>query len=288
MPRKPSVNDGRPVSPSRSVGSVRATPRPRPCPSEGRTAAFVTCVACILCGGVSGAGEADKPARRSARLRLSRVGSMCVIDDSLYSLAELYMGEGRVEDAIAQLRRVVEKSPDEETRSATHFNLAQIYEKNLKDPERARKEYACVTGIRGAGARARVLGPLRRDKRWDEVIAFLKECLAVPRKPEEKAGLVKRLIREARASGSPELIESTLRSVPDLITYEEATAAAKVATAADQALRRKIEERRSREGGRRRQPWRRRPALPADRKAPAKRPAEVPTKNGGDAGPGGF
>ncbi len=252
------------------------------------TAALVACVACILFGGVSRAEEANRPASRRAKSRLSRVRGMCAVDDSLYLLAEFYMEQGRVEDAVAQLRRVVEKSPDEETRSATHFNLAQIYEKNLNDPERARKEYARVTGVRGPGARARVLGPLRHDKRWDEVIAFLKECLDTPRKPEEKAQLVKRLINEAHASGSPELIESTLLSVPDLITYEEATAAAKAATAADKARRKQMEERRSREVGRRRQPWRRRPVLPANRKAPRKGSAEGAAKDREEPGPGGF
>ncbi len=82
---------------------------------------------------------------------------------------------------------------------------------------------------------------------------------------------------------------STLLSAPVLNTYAEALGGPPAATAAVEARRKKMmEERQSREGGRRRQPWRRRPVFPADRRAPAKRPAEVPAKDGGDAGPGGF
>jgi hypothetical protein len=72
-----------------------------------------------------------------------------------------------------------------------------------------------------------------------EAADFLKECLAACEEPSDKAGVVRTLVAIARSSGDDKLIESTLRSVPGLITYEEARAAS-------EADRKKVEEMRRR------------------------------------------
>lgn len=166
---------------------------------------------------------------------------MNVVDESLYALAELYMAEDRVDDAIAIIERVAKESPHETARSISRYNLGRIYDEKLKDPARARAEYARVTGRMAAHARMRVLAPLRREKRWDEAIAFLKECVAAARKPEDKAGAVRELATTARSSRDGKLIEAILLSVPDLISYEDAKVAAEARRKMDEERRAQME-----------------------------------------------
>jgi tetratricopeptide (TPR) repeat protein len=153
---------------------------------------------------------------------------MNVVDESLHGLAEFYLAEDKVDQAVAALERIAAESPDEETRSRTHYNLARIYREKLGDPDRARSAYARVTGSLARGARLTVIGALKREKRWDDIVAFLKECTAASTKPEDKAGALTLLIAMIRQSGDKKLIEATLQSVPDLISYKDAELAADV------------------------------------------------------------
>ncbi|MHC4249445.1 MAG: tetratricopeptide repeat protein [Planctomycetota bacterium] len=185
------------------------------------------------------AGEPPPDPGRGKRTRLARTPNTNVIDASLFDLAEFYLNEGRADDGVAVLERIARETPDSQARSIAHYNLATIHETTLNDPDRARSEYAKVTGPWAAAARGKVLRPLRMEKRWVEAVDFLKECLAAAEEPSEKAGVVRTLVMIVRSSGDDKLIEATLRSVPDLITYEEARAAA-------EADRKKLEEMRRR------------------------------------------
>jgi hypothetical protein len=151
-----------------------------------------------------------------------------IIDNSLFDLAEFYLNEDRTDDGVTVLERVARETPDREASSMAHFFLAIIHETRIDDPDRARSEYAKVTGIRAIAVRAKVLRPLRAEKRWNEAIDFLKECLAACEEPSAKAKVIRMMISIAKTSRDEKLLEDTLRSVPDLITYEEAKDAAEV------------------------------------------------------------
>ncbi len=189
-----------------------------------RRAALLSIMLFALIAGPAAAAE-PKPGR-AKRTRLLRFGKVNIIDGSLFDLAEFYMKEGRIDEGVALLERVVRETPEREARSMAHFNLATIHETILDDPDRARAEYARVTGPWGVAAREKVLKPLRAQKRWVEAADFLRECLAASDDPSEKANVVRALTAVAKTSGDEKLLEATLRSVPDLITYEEARAAA--------------------------------------------------------------
>jgi len=181
-----------------------------------------------------------RPAAAPRPLILSRGEALNVIDEALYALAEQYALNDRLADAVAVLERVAKESPDEGARSITHYNLARIYEEKMNDPAKARAEYALVTGPWAASARGHVLMPLRRERRWAEAIAFLRESLVAATSPEDRAEAVRFITTLARESQDAALMESVLKSVPDLITYADAQAAAA-------ARRKKIEEARRRE-----------------------------------------
>jgi len=172
--------------------------------------------------------RAPRPAPPKRKFTLTKNSAMNVVDESLHGLAEFYLAEDKLEQAVAVLERIAAESPDEETRARTHYNLARMYREKLNDPDRARSEYARVTGPLARGARLTVIGALRREKRWDEIVAFLRECAAASTKPEDKADALTLLVAMIRQSGDKKLIESTLRSVPDLISYKDAELAADV------------------------------------------------------------
>ncbi len=218
-------------------------------------------------------GEAGEPGAGGARkARLSRPGMTNVIDASLFDLADFYLNEGRTADGVRALERVARDTTDRQMQSLAHFNLAVIHETTLDDPDRARAEYAKVTGPMAAAARGKVLGPLRKGKRWTEAVDFLRECLVVCEEPSEKAEVIRMMTAIAKSSGDNNLKEETLRAVPDLITYKEAITAA-------EADRRKIEEMRRRA----QQPRDARPAGPVAVRRPPVRRAGRPAGGGGAA-----
>jgi len=204
-----------------------------------RRAALVSIALVAILAGPAAAGEPGPG--RPRRARLARFGKMNLIDNALFDLAEFYMGEGRTSETVAVLGRIAGETPDRQTRSMAHFNLATIHETILDDPDRARAEYARVTGPMAAGARSKILRPLRAQKRWGEAVDFLKECLAACEEPTEKAKVIRTLTAIAKTSGDDKLLETTLRSVPDLVTYEEARAAAEAEDRKLAEMRKKIE-----------------------------------------------
>ena len=225
-----------------------------------RAGSLLAILAGLLCaqGPVARAREPDRPKPPTVTVRpprptlpkrrfvLSKGSAMNVVDESLYGLAQFYLAEEKLEQVVATLERIAAESPDEETRSRTHFNLARLCSDTLNDPDRARSEYAKVTGSLARSARLTVIGALKREKRWDEIVAFLKDCAAASRKPEDKAGALTLLVAMIRQSGDKKLIESTLQSVPDLISYKDAELAADVT--------RKEREKRMRERAQRARP----------------------------------
>jgi len=204
-----------------------------------RRVALVSVALFGILAGPAAAGE-PRPAP-PRRARLARFGKMNLIDNALFDLAEFYMGEGRTSEGVAVLERIAGETPDRQARSMAHFNLATVHETILNDPDRARAEYARVTGPMAAGARSKVLRPLRAQKRWGEAVDFLKECLPACEEPSEKAKVIRTLTAIAKTSGDDKLLETTLRSVPDLLTYEEAKAAAEAEDRKLSEMRKRIE-----------------------------------------------
>jgi len=204
-----------------------------------RRVALVSIALVAILAGPVAAGEPGPG--RPRRARLARFGRMNLVDNALFDLAEFYMGEGRTSEGVAVLDRIAGETPDRQTRSMAHFNLATIHETILNDPDRARAEYARVTGPMAAGARSKILRPLRAQKRWGEAADFLKECLAACEEPTEKAKVIRTLTAIAKTGGDDKLLEATLRSVPDLVTYEEARAAAEAEDRKLTEMRKRIE-----------------------------------------------
>jgi hypothetical protein len=188
------------------------------------------------------------------RISLSRPELPNVVDEARFALAEHYLSHARTDEAVALLEKMAEESPDERARSAAQFNVGRVYEEALGDSDRARAAYARVGGRWATSARSRVVGPLRREGRWGEAVAFLRDCVAAAGTAEDKAGAVRMLVSTVRASGDDKLIESTLASVTEIIAYEEAEAAAEIDRKKMEAIREEHAERRAAE--------RRRPALP--------------------------
>jgi len=208
-------------------------------PFVSRRAALVSIVFPAILAAHAEAGEPG--AGGGARRRLARFGEENIVDNALLDLAEFYLGKGRTAEGVATLERVAAETPDRGTRAVAHFNLANIFETTLNDPARARSEYAKVTGPFAGPARGKVLGPLRAEKRWVEAADFLRECLAACEEPEDKAEVIRTLTGIARASGDEGLLESTLRSVPELITYKEAEDAASAESKKFEEMQKRID-----------------------------------------------
>ena len=109
-------------------------------------------------------------------------GSMNVIDAAHLAIAEIEFGRGHHQQALAELQKIVAKSPDPDAVATTHFNLAVIYRRHLKDPRKAVEEYRKVTGE-------------LKERALREVEATLEEARNAEEGPDEAP--------EARKEGEP-------------------------------------------------------------------------------------
>ena len=77
---------------------------------------------------------------------LVRVDSMNVIDKARFSIAEIEMKRDRYKEAITELERVANESPDDSAVSAAHLSMGNIYRTCLDEPTSALEHYTKVKG----------------------------------------------------------------------------------------------------------------------------------------------
>jgi len=103
----------------------------------------------------AGAGEARAPHTEGLwRWRMNG------LESAQYSVAEHTLRRGDVAGAIALLEKVAAATTSGELRDVTHYNLAEICRRRLRDAPKARAHYAKVAGTLRHLARRRELGLL--------------------------------------------------------------------------------------------------------------------------------
>lgn len=167
--------------------------------------------------------------KKNPTIRLSSARDVNVIDNALIQLANTYLKMNRIEDAIATLERIIEESPLQDMKGLAHFYIGRIYSEILNDREKSRQHFARVSGRYAPSARLRVITKMEMAKKYQEAIDFLALCARVGATPKEKSESILRMITTAHKAKDNELMQRTLMSVSELISYDDAIAAAKIA-----------------------------------------------------------
>ena len=88
--------------------------------------------------GRGGMAQARMPSRRGAQFIKVKMNPL---DAAYQDLAQAYYSAQKHVEAVDALKIMMEKSPDEETRNAAHFNAATIYRHGLNYYSHAAEEY---------------------------------------------------------------------------------------------------------------------------------------------------
>jgi len=189
-------------------------------------------------GGRGGRGARGDRRGRGRGQRGSRVpgaDQVNVVDASYFLRADAAL---RAEDrakAIELLTTVIEKSPDEDAKNFARLALARLYMGGEEeDKAKAPALLAAVHGWLGVRARGMEVAELLGARDFAGAAPKVEEAIAKATDVEEKAGLIRLVAQLLSRADDAEALVAFLEKVPELITYEEAMEAAKLAAARPQ------------------------------------------------------
>jgi len=144
----------------------------------------------IILGHVRGEERAEVERYWATHLRQA---PMDAIATARYNIAEIQLARGDAKAAAAALEKVLQGEPGEELASITHFNLAEIARRHLKDSDLAAKHYALVKGAYRYHALHYLLGSLIEAGRGAEAAQLVEKLVAESQETGEKLALLQRL-----------------------------------------------------------------------------------------------
>jgi tetratricopeptide (TPR) repeat protein len=163
---------------------------------------------------------------RTGLIEYGRPGDLTVRQFAQFQLADLDLKADKVDDAIAKLEGV-RNAAEDEARSLAAFDLGMIQLRKKGDLAKAKEYFLQVGGELSARARRMVVEPLLAQGKPAEAVEELKGFLAKATDAPVKAAVIHEMIQVLADTGNAELLGAFLRKVPDLISEEEASAAAK-------------------------------------------------------------
>ena len=169
-----------------------------------------------------------------------------VIDDAYYRIAEIHVQEKVYDQAVESLRQLIKKSPDKLAVSLTHFNLAELYRKELNNKKEAIAEYKKVTGEYAIEAQRRLASLFEELEQIDEAVAtfeaIVKTTLDKMQKVLALRELAELLFRNERKDEAVAVLQRLTRAV----TYDEAPKITKELQAAGERQEKVAEQERDR------------------------------------------
>ena len=153
---------------------------------------------------------------------LVRPVGMNVVDEAQYSIAEIEIGRERYKEAIAELQRVVEKSPDENAVSAAGLSIGNVHREYLKDADASVEQYRQVKGDFADEARRAIVDTYRDAGDLEKAAAELEKLIAEVTDKREKVSLLREAANLYSESGNQDKAIAALRQIADTVSYEEA------------------------------------------------------------------
>ncbi len=147
------------------------------------------------------------------------------VDQAHFQIASLLVEQKKYEDAIGELLKVADASPDETAAAAAHFSAGNIFRHLLKDADKAVEQYREVKGRLLEPATRQIIETYQEANRGDEAVKVLDDLLATTKDPRQKARLLNMKADVYRRTGKPDKAVETLRQITETISYDDAEAA---------------------------------------------------------------
>ena len=131
------------------------------------------------------------------------------------------MQKGEPDEAIDELKQIIEKSPDEDAIPSAHLSIGNILSKTKGDPDAALAEYKQVKGTLANYAGDAIAQIFRERQRPAEGAAILEELLAEAKGARTIALLLVTLSKLYQEAGSAEKALAALRRGEELIPEDK-------------------------------------------------------------------
>ena len=169
--------------------------------------------------------EGQVPRRGGAQAAMSRFN---VLDQAAFAVADALVKGDKATGAVKELTYVADKSPDAEAKSLANLKIGDIYREKLDDATKAATYYYKVGGDLSERARGIVVGPLVKNEKLDEAISELERFIKHAPDAVAKSGAVRMLVEIAVKTGDLDKMTEALGKARELLSYGEATKAAKI------------------------------------------------------------
>jgi|GEM_PF-2681512 tetratricopeptide (TPR) repeat protein len=149
--------------------------------------------------------------------------SMNPLDATYHDLAETYFKAQKYVEAVDSLKIIIDKSPDAEAKGAARFNSAQIYRQGLNYYSHAAEEYLQVEGKLRARSLKELLDMFQNQaKDLQLAIDTLTELAKQTQDKGDKVDILRALASAYSRAEKPDEAVNTLKSITQILTYEEA------------------------------------------------------------------
>jgi tetratricopeptide (TPR) repeat protein len=146
------------------------------------------------------------------------------VDQARFQIASLLVDQKKYEDAIGELLRTAEESPDQTASGAAHLSIGNIFRHGLKDTDKAVEQYREVKGRLAELATRLIVDTYQEAGKPEEAIKTLDQLLTATQEPGQKIRLLNMTADVYRRSGKPEKAVETLRKITESLSYDDAEA----------------------------------------------------------------
>lgn len=190
-----------------------------------------------------------------------------VIDDAYYRIAEVHVQQKTYDQAAEAFQQLIKKSPDKLAVSLTHFNLAELYRKELSNKKEAIAEYKKVTGDYTIEAQRRLASLFEELAQIDEAVATFEAIVKTTADKMQKVLALRELAELLFRNERQDEAVATLQGLTRAVTYDEATGIAKELLAVRERQEKATQQERDRARAARMQQFRNRARRPRQRRA---------------------
>ena len=169
--------------------------------------------------------QAGAPPRQG---RLRHDERLNVIDAAYYKIAEIHLAKKEYGPAVTALERLIAKTPDELAKSLTHFNLAELYRKELANTKKAIQEYKVVTGEYTLDALRRLAQLFEELNQIDEAAQVFESIIGNTKDTVQKVLALRELAGLLARNGRGDEAIAALQRLTTSVSYDEARRISKV------------------------------------------------------------
>ena len=204
--------------------------------------ASVALLAVVLAPHAACAQEKEKKAvvreRKTARTRVARDAylkrywgsryahirphQLNAVDRARYAIAAILVKQEKYEEAIEELQRVIDKTSEQDVKSATYLKVGQIYHQHMNDPESAIEQYEKVTGQYRREAMKAMIRACEELGDVPRAGDLLEKATDQAKEPLERVEMLNQLAEFYQRHGEDDKAVAALRKIIESVPYEQA------------------------------------------------------------------